>query len=394
MQEIFFLLLPVAAFYGWYMGVRSVYQKKQKDKNKFNRDYLTGLNFLFSDQPDKAVDHFIALLEVDDDTIETHLALGNLFRQRGEVDRAIRIHQNLIARPSLTREQRDLALWQLGKDFYQSGLFDRSEDVFLQLKESPEYKVVALENLLNIYQQLQDWTEAVAIAEMLHKISKKGASKQTQGTTLAYLYARLAEELDETTQAKEKRKLYEKSLSISPKCIKAQIALSRNAKSAGDNAKALQILEKVPDIDIAFTELVLNDLWELHKTLKTEETFLTYLSRIVMAGAGASAVVMLSKLIEKYHGADKARAFILQELDKKPTMRGFAQLMTYQLQETEGSSESKSLLFLQKLIIKQIKLRPRYRCQKCGYATNRFYWLCPSCKNWGRIKPIRGLDGE
>ena len=394
MQEIFFLLLPVAAFYGWYMGVRSVYQHKQKGKNKLNRDYLTGLNFLFSDQPDKAVDHFIALLEVDDDTIETHLALGNLFRQRGEVDRAIRIHQNLIARPSLTREQRDIALWQLGKDFYQAGLFDRSEGIFLQLKESPEYIAVALENLLNIYQQLQDWQEAVAVAEMLFKQSKKGTAKNTQATTLAYLYARLAEEMDYATQEKEKIKLYEKALSISASCIKAQIALSQHEKSLGNNKKSLQILEKVPDIDIGFTSLVLDEIWELHKTLKTEEDFIVYLSRIVTAGAGASSVVMLSKLIEQYHGTDKAQAFILQELDKNPTMRGFVQLISYQAQGTNESGEAKSLLFLQNLISKQIKLRPRYRCQKCGYASTQFYWLCPSCKNWGRIKAIRGLDGE
>ena len=117
MQEIFFLLLPIAAFYGWYMGVRSVHQKTQKKGNQLSRDYVKGLNFLLNEQPDKAVDHFIALLDVDDETIETHLALGNLFRQNGEVERAIRIHQNLIARPSLTLEQRDLACSNLVKIF-------------------------------------------------------------------------------------------------------------------------------------------------------------------------------------------------------------------------------------------------------------------------------------
>ncbi|WP_413701340.1 hypothetical protein ACLKMH_06605 [Psychromonas sp. KJ10-10] len=112
------------------------------------------------------------MLDVDSETIETHLALGNLFRQRGEVERSIRIHQNLIARPSLTREQRDLALLQLGRDFYQAGLFDRCEEIFLQLKQSPEYKQVALENLLNIYQQLKDWKEAVAITEAYNRLGK------------------------------------------------------------------------------------------------------------------------------------------------------------------------------------------------------------------------------
>ncbi len=390
MHEIFFLLLPVAAFYGWYMGVRSVYQKKQKSKNKLNRDYLTGLNILFSAQPDKAVDYFIALLEVDDDTIETHLALGSLFRQRGEVDRAIRIHQNLIARPTLTREQRDLALSQLGKDFYQSGLFDRSEDVFLQLKKSPEYNIVALENLLKIYQQLQDWENAVRIAEGLYK----KANGKTQAQTLAYLYSRLADQLTAPEQTKQKLKLYEKSLNVSPSCIKTQMALSKHYESVGNNKKALEILEKIPDINIEFTALVLDDLLKLHQKLSSEEIFVSYLSRIVLDGAGASAAVMLSKLIAKYHGAEKAEIFILQELEKNPTMRGFIQLITYQLKTTNDSSEAQSLAILQNLISKQIKLRPLYCCDKCGYTSYNFHWLCRSCKNWGRIKPIRGIDGE
>jgi len=389
-HEIFFLLLPVAAFYGWYMGVRSVYQKKQKSKNKLNRDYLTGLNILFSAQPDKAVDYFIALLEVDDDTIETHLALGSLFRQRGEVDRAIRIHQNLIARPTLTREQRDLALSQLGKDYYQSGLFDRSEDVFLKLKKSPEYNIVALENLLKIYQQLQEWENAVKIAEGLYKKTKG----KTQAQTLAYLYSRLADQLTSPKQTQQKLKLYEKSLSVSPLCIKTQISLSKHYESLGNNKKALKILEQTPDIDIEFTALVLDDLLKLHQKINSEEVFISYLSRIVGAGAGASAVVMLSELIDKYHGPEQAQNFILEELEKNPTMRCFVQLITYQLKTTINSGEAQSLAILQNLIAKQIELRPRYCCEKCGYTSHNFHWLCRSCKNWGRIKPIRGIDGE
>ena len=109
MLELLFLLLPIAAGYGWYMGRRSVRQDTQQQSNQFSRQYVAGLNYLLSDESDKAVDLFIQLLEVDSETIETHLSLGNLFRQRGEVDRAIKIHQNLVTR-QLTREQRQLAL--------------------------------------------------------------------------------------------------------------------------------------------------------------------------------------------------------------------------------------------------------------------------------------------
>lgn len=127
MLELLFLLLPIAAGYGWYMGNRSARQQRQKETNHLSRQYVAGLNLLLSDQSDKAVDHFIELLQVDSDTIDTHLALGNLFRRRGEVDRAIKIHQNLIARPNLTIDQRNIALQQLAKDYMVSGILDRAE---------------------------------------------------------------------------------------------------------------------------------------------------------------------------------------------------------------------------------------------------------------------------
>ena len=390
MQEIFFLLLPVAAFYGWYMGVRSVYQKKQTKGNKLSRDYVKGLNFLLNEQPDKAVDHFIALLDVDDETIETHLALGNLFRQNGEVDSAIRIHQNLIARPSLTLEQRDLAIFQLGKDFYQAGLIDRSEETFIQLKESPEYKQVALENLLLIYQQLKDWKEAVTCTEQLKKMGKEQAKPRTQ----SHLYCSLADQLKKPEQQKQALKLYQKALATYPECIRASLAIAEYYEQVQQPQKAINVLQEIPDLDIDFTEVILERLHALHIQLDSEEALINYLYRIVSLGGGASAVILLSTLVDKYRGVEKAHAFMLQELRRNPTMKGFNHLMTYHLRLAKSESEKENLLLLQKLVTEQIKFRPQYRCQKCGYSTKKLFWQCPSCKSWGRIKPIKGLDGE
>ena len=390
MQEIFFLFLPIAAFYGWYMGVRSVHQKNQKQGNQLSRDYVKGLNFLLNEQADKAVDHFIALLDVDDETIETHLALGNLFRQNGEVERSIRIHQNLIARPSLTIEQRDLAMFQLGKDFYQAGLFDRSEETFTKLKESPEYKQVALENLLLIYQQLKDWKEAILCTEQLNKLGKQYAKPRT----LSYLYCSLADQLSKQGQTKETIKLYQKALKTYPECIRACLAIANYYDNGGYPQKALEILERVPKLDIDFTEVILEKLHDLHKQLGTEEKLMIFLFEVVNCGGGASSVILLSTLIAKFNSVEQAQDFILQELRRNPTMKGFNHLMSYHLQLAQSDSEKDSLLFLQKLVSEQIKFRPAYRCKKCGYSTNKLFWQCPSCKSWGRIKPIRGLDGE
>lgn len=130
MLELLFLLLPVAAAYGWYMGRRSAQQNKQDEANRLSRDYVAGVNFLLSNQQDKAVDLFLDMLKEDTGTVEAHLTLGNLFRSRGEVDRAIRIHQTLMESASLTYEQRLLAIQQLGRDYMAAGLYDRAEDMF------------------------------------------------------------------------------------------------------------------------------------------------------------------------------------------------------------------------------------------------------------------------
>jgi len=167
MHELLFLLLPVAAAYGWYMGRRSAHQDKQQEANKLSREYVAGVNFLLSNQQDKAVDLFLDMLKEDSGTVEAHLTLGNLFRSRGEVDRAIRIHQALMESASLSYEQRLLAVQQLGRDYMAAGLYDRAEDMFKQLTDETDFRVGALQQLLLIHQATSDWQQAIEVAERL-----------------------------------------------------------------------------------------------------------------------------------------------------------------------------------------------------------------------------------
>ncbi|MCL4125473.1 UNVERIFIED_CONTAM: hypothetical protein GTU68_006449 [Idotea baltica] len=209
MLELLFLLLPIAAGYGWYMGNRSARQQRQRDTNHLSRQYVAGLNLLLSDQSDKAVDHFIELLQVDSDTIDTHLALGNLFRSRGEVDRAIKIHQNLIARPNLTLDQRNIALQQLAKDYMVAGILDRAEKIFEQLVDEPDHREAALLQLVAIHQQTREWEQAINFANSLVKMGKKKLKPD-----IAHYYCELAmQELADSHINKAKQNL-KKALSI------------------------------------------------------------------------------------------------------------------------------------------------------------------------------------
>ena len=172
-MNLLWLLLPVAALSGWWIGRRRGNSNKNQSSSSIYPEYFKGLNFVLNEQPDKAIEVFIRMLEVDSETVETHLALGNLFRRRGEVDRAIRIHQNLIARPTLDREQRAHALLELGMDYMRLGLLDRAEGLFLELVESDLHLNQAYTELLEIYQQEKDWENAINIARKLELISGK-----------------------------------------------------------------------------------------------------------------------------------------------------------------------------------------------------------------------------
>jgi lipopolysaccharide assembly protein B len=389
MLEILFLLLPLAAVYGWYMGYRSAQQHKQKQSLQLSRQYMTGLNLLLSDQSDKAVDHFIELLQVDDDTIDTHLALGNLFRSRGEVDRAIRIHQNLITRSGLTIDQKNLALQQLAKDYMVSGFLDRAERIFEQLIDEPDHRELALTQLTSIYQQTREWQKAIASANGLVKLGKN----RIRGN-IAHFYCELANEVRFNKDPHKAIQLYKKALSEDSKCVRANIELGQLYLSQQNYPKTISCLEAVLNQDVDFVGEVLSTLAECYHKTGKEAELVEFLRQCIDADAGASSELMLANLVARFEGMPAALDLLTRQLLKNPTMKGFYRLIDYHLAEAEEGRAKQSLSALQSMVGEQLKVKPHYRCQKCGFSPHSLYWQCPSCKGWGCIKPIRGLDGE
>ncbi|MCE2572540.1 lipopolysaccharide assembly protein LapB [Motilimonas eburnea] len=389
MLELLFLLLPIAAGYGWYMGRRGLHQSEQRHSNKLSRDYVTGLNFLLSDQPDKAVDLFIDLLEVDSETIETHLALGNLFRQRGEVDRAIRIHQNLIARPSLTAEQKHLAMLQLAKDYTAAGLIDRSEALFLQLVLEPDYKVQSLQQLLQIYQQTKEWRKAIKVAQQLQKCQVKTAVRD-----IAHFHCELANEAHQNKENKQAIAELKKALQVDPRCVRASIGLADLYIEQQDYKQAVKYLSQVAEQDIDFVSEIIERLALCFNAYDDQPGLIEWLDQAWHKGAGASVGIKIAQYIAEHQGPESGEDAVAKQLVKNPTMKGFYQLMVYHLELAEEGRAKTSLDSLRKLVLEQLKMSPKCRCRKCGFATRSIFWQCPSCKTWGSVKPIRGLDGE
>ncbi|MCE0492879.1 lipopolysaccharide assembly protein LapB [Vibrio salinus] len=389
MLEILFLLLPIAAAYGWYMGNRSAQQDKQKQSHQLSRQYVAGLNMLLSDQSDKAVDHFIELLQVDNETIDTHLALGNLFRSRGEVDRAIRIHQNLISRTGQSVEQKCLALQQLAKDYMVAGFLDRAEKIFEQLMDEPDLRESALTQLVIIYQQTREWTKAIECAQSLVRLGKK-----KMRSTIAHFYCELAADANSVREESRAINLYKKALSEDNACVRASIELGKLYLEKSDYKQTIKYLTAVLQQDVDFISEVLPTLADCYYHLGQEQELVDFLRECIQHKAGATAELMLSNMVAKHENTGEALELMTRQLIKNPTMKGFYRLMDYHLSEAEDGQAKESLTALQVLVGEQLKVKPHYRCRQCGFSTHSLYWHCPSCKGWGTIKPIRGLDGE
>lgn len=389
MLELLFLLLPIAAAYGWYMGRRSAQQDKQQEANRLSREYVTGVNFLLSNQKDKAVDLFVDMLKEDSNTVEAHLTLGNLFRSRGEVDRAIRIHQALMESASLNFEQRLLAVQQLGRDYMVAGVYDRAEDMFTQLLDEEDFRVFALQQLLLIYQATSDWQNAIDMAEKLVKLGK-----DAQRIEIAHFYCELALQVMGNDDLDKAKAFLKRGAVADKQCARVSIMLGRIFIAQQDYVKASEVLKQVLEQDKELVSEALPMLHQCYQYLPYQHEWTDYLRRCVEQNTGATAELMLAEVIEKQEGRDVVQAYINRRLQRHPTMRVFYRLMDYHLADAEDGRAKESLLLLRDMVGEQIRTKPYYRCHKCGFTAHSLYWHCPSCRNWASIKPIRGLDGQ
>ena len=387
MFELLFLLLPIAAAYGWYMGDRNAKQKYINQSNRLSREYVDGLNFLLSNQKDKAVDLFLDMLKEDEGTLEAHLTLGNLFRSRGEIDRAIRIHQALMESSSLTFEQRLLAIQQLGRDYMGAGLYDRAEEMFLQLIDEEDFQQNALQQLIIIYQSTSEWINAINAATKLVKLGN-----EKYKTYIAQFYCELASLAIANDDLDKAYSLLQKSSAADPNCARTSLMLGRILIVQNKTEEAIESLKQILQQDKAFIGEALPLLNECYNKLNKQDEFKQFLQLCVDKDTGNVAELMLADIIEKQNGLDSAQYYMYRELLKHPNLKGFYRLMDYHVADAEQGKAKESLLLLRNMVGEQIKAVPNYRCQKCGFTVNTIYWLCPACRSWSTIKPVRDFE--
>lgn len=393
MLELLFLLLPVAAAYGWYMGHRGTQQAKQQQVDQLAKDYVAGMDLLLNDQQDQAVDLFLDMLKDDSGTVEAHFTLGSLFRSRGEVDRAIRIHQALLESASLSYEQRLLAVQQLGRDYMVAGLYDRAENMLLQLVQEADFRHSALRQLSQIYQATSDWQKAIDVTEKLLKTANSDFS-QLLRSEIAHFYCELALQVLRKDDLNRALVLLKKAINADPLSSRTSIMQGRVLIAKNDYNNALQCLLQVPQQDQQLVCEILEMVQECYEKIGDSDGWQQFLQQCVKRNSGASAELLLAESICQQQGAESTQRYLLDRLQRNPTLQVFLRLIEYHIDDAEAGRARESLVLLRELVAKQLQSKPRYRCQKCGFTSARLYWHCPSCRNWSTIKPIRGLDGH
>jgi lipopolysaccharide biosynthesis regulator YciM len=381
-------LVPIAFVLGWWTSRQFGARRSGAEVSALSSDYFRGLNYLLNEEQDKAIEVFLKLAEYNRDTVETHLALGNLFRRRGEVDRAIRLHQHLVSRPGLTDAMKTVALLELGEDYMRAGLLDRAEALFCDLVAMNAHAPSALRHLIAIYQHERDWHKAIEHARRLEVMTG-----EDEAPMIAQFYCELADRSRQHGARAEARDYLRQAFECQPGCVRAFMLTGRLLSEDGQHADAVTAYESAIQADIAFTPEILPPLLNSYARSQQMERAEGFLREMIGRYHGVSPVLALAHLYKERDGERAAIDFLTTQLRQRPSVRGLMALIDATMDKIEGEARE-NFLILRDLTRKLLEGQAMYRCSRCGFGAKAHHWQCPSCKSWSTIRPIHGVASE
>ena len=394
---LIFVLLCIAATAGWLIGKRkggkSAPPGNDTQTVDLSRDYFIGLNYLLQDEPDEAVDVFINALEVNSKTVDTHLALGTLLRRRGKVDRAIIVHQSLLARPRLSQSILVAIQLELARDYIAAGLLDRAERLLKEiLEDKTDSKWEALNQLITIYQMEKEWDNAIDAAEMLLRNPKYKKQPAIRSAT-SHFHCELAQQAILEEQYPQARDLLNRAVSHDKMNIRAVLLASEVEIKTGHYKKALRELAKIKTRNPLFLSELAKPAAICFQQLGKEAELEGYLKNLLKDSSATTIVLAVTELLKNRSGDEVAAVYLAQHLKNHPSLRGLSEFVNLQAQHSNANMRD-NLAILQEIMQKIIDTKPRYRCNYCGFEVKSLHWLCPSCNHWGEIQPVIGMEGE
>jgi lipopolysaccharide biosynthesis regulator YciM len=382
------LLIPAAGAIGWLAGRRGGEIKGGARVSRLSNTYFRGLNYLLHEQQDKAIEIFLQIAEVDKDTVETQFALGYLFRRRGEVDRAIRLHQSLVSRHGLSEEQKTRAVLALGEDYMRAGLLDRAETLFTDLVAMGVHAPQALRQLISIYQFERDWYKAIEHAQKYEE-----TSGEPMGKVISHFHCELAEKARLENRSDLAREEIANAYAADSASVRAGVIEGRLELAEGNDANAIRAFERVARHDIEFLPEIMAALLGCYERRGENARARGFLQEMIEHYPGVAPLLSLAQLIQRDEGISAAQAFLGKQLQQRPSVRGEAALIDLSLENPDGDP-AESLRTLKQITDQMVVRTNSYRCNRCGFSARAHHWQCPSCKHWGTIKPLHTAAGD
>ena len=381
--EYWWLLgLPLFFGLGW-IAARIDIKQIVTESRALPRSYFKGLNFLLNEQPDKAIEAFIEVVKVDPETIELHFALGSLFRRRGEYDRAIRMHQNLLERADLAEDQKVIALAELGQDYLKAGILDRAEEVFKKLEKSPQANA-ARSHLLEIYEQEKDWNRAIDMTRQVDADPRE----------LAQYYCELATSEAAQSRPDAARRHLEAALEANRKCVRASLQLGDLERSSKNLEKAIEQWKRIESQNPAYLALAAQRLFETHREAGRAEEGLHLLAGYLERYPSLDLLDTVFQHTLEAKGHEEAYRLVRDELRRNPTLLGLDRLLEAQIIAAGSPDKRRDLELVRNLVHGHTRRLARYRCETCGFKARQFYWRCPACGGWETYPPRRTEEFE
>ena len=378
--ELWWLLaLPLFFGLGW-LAARVDIRHVMTESRSVPASYFRGLNYLLNEQPDRAIEAFIEVVKVDSDTVDLHFALGGLFRKRGEVERAIRMHQNLVEREDLSVEQQSRAGFELGQDYLKAGLLDRAEAIFnrLQQGDKPEQ---ARHFLLEIYVQEKGWSKAVSIARELSRNSARAYHVEI-GHYLCEL-GNLAWLNDQIDVARE---YLGDALSANRDCIRANVLLGDIAASRQEHAVAVHAWRRVEQQSIDHLSLVADRIMASYRAQDREADGLAFLRSALSRNTSYELFSTVFTATLALQGAQAAWLLAREALQRSGSLRCLERMLEAEMQMSTVERQQ-DIQLVQQAVQRYAQRQWAYHCDQCGFRARNFFWHCPACGSWDSFPP-------
>ena len=385
--EFWWLLgFPLFFAFGW-LAARVDIKQLLSESRAMPLSYFKGLNFLLNEQPDKAIEAFIEVVKVDPQTVELHFALGSLFRRRGEVERAIRMHENLLERADLAPEQKVTALYELAQDYLKAGLLDRAEEMFSKL-QGTTYEQQGYKFLLEIYEQEKDWAKAIETSRKMDSVSGQSSAKD-----IANFFCELAAIEITHSRWDQAREYLSEALGVNRRCARANILLGDTEMGRGRPAAAIEYWKALEGQNPAYISLIAEKMLAAHRNLGREEEGMQLLRGYLSNYPSLDLLNVIFQGELELKGAEQAYRLVRDELARNPTLLGLDKLLEAQLLEAPVERRHE-LQLIKNLVHQHTRSLALYRCESCGFKARQFYWHCPACNGWETYPPRRTEERE